>query len=130
MKGGFSMGYWDATYQYLQSHGGPPTCPHCRKKMFPEDDHGRFTCFCDIGTFDAVSGVVLPVPPPIPQVDTTGMSDEEKAKIPPINRLDSLPTKVEAKLLSITMKGPDCMDDPEYWKSCEALEKERGLKKQ
>lgn len=129
MKGDFGMGYWDATYQYLQSHGGAPTCRSCGKKMFPEDDHGRFTCFCGIGTFDTTSNRILPAPPTIPQVDTTGMSDEEKAKIPPINRLNSTPTAAEAKLLSFTMKGPDCMDDPEYWKACEVVEKERGLKK-
>lgn len=44
------MGYWDATDQYLNSHGGSgPKCPSCGAEMFPQDDHGRFTCFCSLG---------------------------------------------------------------------------------
>ena len=53
------MGYWDATDQYLSSHGGcAPTCSSCGKKMFSQDDHGRFTCFCNLdGGLDVVTGM-------------------------------------------------------------------------
>lgn len=44
------MGYWDATDQYLSTHGGcGPTCPMCGKAMFALDDHGRFGCSCGHG---------------------------------------------------------------------------------
>lgn len=42
---------------------------------------------------------------PIPQVSTEGMSDKEKAKIDPIHRLESTPTKKETNLLALMMKG-------------------------
>jgi hypothetical protein len=63
----------------------------------------------------------------IPQIETSGMSDEEKVQIPLINRLDS-PTAAEAKLNAMAAKGPDCMDDPEYWEAWRQVEKERGEK--
>lgn len=43
------MGYWDKTAKMIAS-GQVPNCPKCGKKMFPQDDHGRFTCFCLIGS--------------------------------------------------------------------------------
>lgn len=90
--------YWGATDE-IMAEGNTPTCPHCGEKMFPEDDHGRFTCFCrGIGrtTVDGRNGALLPSPRPIPQVDTTSMTDEEKAKIPPVHRLHDTPTAEEA----------------------------------
>lgn len=121
------MEYMDATDQYMSQHSRGPTCPSCGKEMFPEDDHGRFSCFCGGGTLDIVNKTILH-PKPIPQVDTSGMSDEIKAKIPPINRLHSRPTAAESKALSMLALGPACMDDPEYWESWEAVEKERNEK--
>ncbi len=120
------MGYWDATRQYLSRHGRGPNCPFCGKEMFPQDDHGRFTCFCNLGGgFNTVTGKPIHTPK-IQQVDTTGMSDEEKAKIPPINRLDSEVTAAEAKLLSILSQGPDAIGSPEYIAAYKVLDEERG----
>jgi hypothetical protein len=94
--------------------------------MFPQDDHGRFTCFCNLGGgLDVVTGMQLRTPK-IPQVDVSGMSDKEKAKVAPINRLESEPTSAEAKVLSILLRGPEAMDDPEYAVACKALEEERS----
>lgn len=120
------MSYWDETYRYLNSHGGcGPICPNCGDPMFPEDDHGRFTCFCDLGkSFDVTIGASIDVQR-IPQVDASDMSDEEKAKIPPINRLNSTVTAAEAKFFKISARGPDAMDDPEYWAASKAVEEER-----
>lgn len=119
------MGYWDATDRYLSRHGRGPNCPSCGQEMFPQDDHGRFTCFCNLsGGFDTVTNTPI-YTPKIKQVDTTGMSDKEKAEIPPVNRLDSEPTEAEAELFSLLSQGPDVMDTPEYQAACEALEKER-----
>jgi hypothetical protein len=43
------MNYWTATDEILAQHGGHgPKCPNCGQEMFPEDDHGRFTCMCQI----------------------------------------------------------------------------------
>ena len=64
--------------------------------------------------------------PKIPQVDVAGMPDEEKARIAPINRLESEPTAAETKVLSMLFRGPEAMDDPEFALACEALEEERS----
>lgn len=61
------MSYWTETDDFLRSHGGRgPACPNCGKTMFAADDHGRFSCFCRIGTrrrktetLDVVSGTSL-----------------------------------------------------------------------
>ncbi|HRY82242.1 MAG TPA: hypothetical protein P5232_00840 [Candidatus Moranbacteria bacterium] len=38
--------YWIATDQIKKRLGGKnPKCPTCGGEMFPQDDHGRFTCF-------------------------------------------------------------------------------------
>lgn len=92
----------------MEAAGYAPTCPHCDEKMFPIDDHGRFGCLCKgISYADGVTGLPLPTRP-IPQMDTSGMSDEEKARIPAINRLDEPPTADEAMIL---FGDPD---SPEY----------------
>lgn len=111
--------YWSATHDYLERNGGhSPTCPACDKEMTPEDDHGRFIClFCPCAEN---------VTPRIPQVSTEGMTNAEKAKIPPINRLHSPGTAAEQKVMRLAAKGPDCMDNPEYRKAVEELEKERA----
>jgi len=120
------MGYWDATDEYMGRYGRGPTCPRCGQEMFPQDDHGRFTCFCNLGGgFDVVTGMQLRTPK-IPQVDVSDMSDEEKANVPPINRFKSEPTAAEAKVLSMLLRGPEAMDDPEYATACKALEEERS----
>ena len=121
------MGYWDGTDVYLAEHGGkPPTCPKCGEAMFAADDHGRFMCLCNMQMLDTRTGLVSS-PRPIPQVDVSGMTDEEKAQVPPINRLHALPTKAEAELFRF---GPEMMDDPAYWKACAAVDKERGQSSQ
>ena len=120
------MGYWDATDEYLGRHGRGPTCPWCGEEMFPQDDHGRFTCFCNLGgSLNVVTGIQLRTPK-IPQVDTSGISNKDKAKIAPVNRLESEPTAAEAKVLSILLRGPEAMNDPEYAAACKALDEERG----
>mgnify|MGYP001581025480 FL=1 len=116
------MGYWDATDLILRANGGKnPICPVCKHEMYPKDDHGRFICGCKLlfgctGGFASMS---------IPQVDTTGMTNEQKVDIPPINRLNSAPPEAEQRVLQFLARGPDCMDDPEYRKACDELEKER-----
>ena len=120
------MGYWDATDGYLKRHGRGPICPRCGARMFPQDDHGRFTCFCSLGrSLDVISGTELRAPR-IPQVDTTGMTDEEKAAIAPINRLGAEPTAAESKVLSMLLRGPEALDDPEYAEACRKLDEERN----
>jgi hypothetical protein len=91
------MNYWDATDRIMSANGGHgPACPKCGKTMYPIDDHGRFACACRgiDSFFDAVLGVPHRTPKII-QVDTAGMTNEEKAEIPPINRLGSEPTDAE-----------------------------------
>ncbi len=79
------MGYWDETDQYMRRHGRGPTCPRCGAEMFPQDDHGRFTCLCSLsGGLDVVTGMRLHMPE-ISQAEA-GTSDKEKAKVPPTNQ--------------------------------------------
>lgn len=83
----------------MEARGYAPTCPHCGEKMFPADDHGRFACFCrGLTTVDGVTGHELH-PKRIPQIDTTGMPEEQKAKVPPIQRLNEQPTADEVVIL-------------------------------
>ena len=43
------MNYHTATDEILAKLGGHgPKCPHCGGEMSPVDDHGRFTCMCQI----------------------------------------------------------------------------------
>lgn len=120
------MGYWDETDQYISRHGRGPECPRCGEEMFPQDDHGRFTCFCNLGGgLDVVNDMQLDTPS-IPQADTSNMSDKAKARIAPINRLESEPTAAEANVLSMLLRGPGAMDDPKYIEACRALEEERN----
>ena len=122
------MGYWDATAEYLRRNSAP-RCPNCGREMAAEDDHGRFRClFCWSGK-NVVTGLSTPAFAPIPQVDTTGTTDAQKSKIPPINRLHSTPTAAETRLLSLLAQGPAIMDSPEYAEARKALEKERGRKR-
>lgn len=119
------MEYHDATAQYMRRHGRGPNCSSCGKEMFPQDDHGRFTCFCNIGGgFDVVANMPIHTPR-IPQVDTSGMANDEKAQVAPINRLESKPTEAEAKVFSIIARGPEAIGSPEYVAACKALEDER-----
>lgn len=120
------MGYWDATEEYLNQHGGGPICPNCGEEMFAEDDHGGFTCFCSLGnTLDVRTGSSLAALP-IPQIDVSEMTNDQKAKIPGINRLDALPTEAESRFLNLLLRGgPDIIGTPEYQKACKALDKER-----
>lgn len=88
--------------------------------MTPEDDHGRFTCF-HCPSIDSITG------PGIPQIDTSGMTDQQKALIPPINRLNSTMTEAEQRFFQISAKGPDAMDTDEYWAARKAVDEEREL---
>lgn len=93
------MGYWDATDEYLRRHGGKgPACGYCGEAMIPEDDHGRFTCFCP-----GYRGGMRPRIT-IPQL-TEDLPDEIKKNIPPINRLNLPPTEEEKKVLDKIMEG-------------------------
>jgi len=43
------MNYHTATDEIIKESGGQgPKCPYCGGTMFPEDDHGRFTCRCQL----------------------------------------------------------------------------------
>ena len=114
------MGYWDTVDQHLNIYGYGPTC-HCGKTMFLQDDHGRFTCSCSLGVTGMQFG-----PPQIPQVDVSSMSNEQKAKVALVNRLESEPTTAEAKFFSLLRRGPDVMGTPEYIAACKALDEERA----
>jgi len=88
--------YWTATDDYLKEHGGKGPICSCGSEMVPQDDHGRFVCFdCGYGMGSRIK---------FPQV-TKEMPDEEKKKIPPLNRLNLEPTKEERKLLEGVLKG-------------------------
>jgi len=63
---------------------------------------------------------------PIPQIDTAGMTDPEKAKIPPLERLNSTPTAAEARFFEIMAQGPLAMDESEYAEALQALREERA----
>lgn len=120
------MGYWDATDRYLSSHGGQgPICPKCGERMFPQDDHGRFTCPCSIGSGLNVTTGLSFFTRPIPQVDTREMTDEQKARVPLVNRLHDTPTAAEAALFRVYRGGPDAIGTPEYREAVAALERER-----
>lgn len=67
------LSYWDITDRYVAEHGAP-ICPYCGDEKFPIDDHGRFMCFCE--------GYKSTQTTTIPQVDTSGMTDEEKSSVP------------------------------------------------
>lgn len=88
------MSYWDETDRYVRQNGNP-RCPGCGAEMFPEDDHGRFTCVCGRG-LDVVTGMEPPVRP-LPQVDTTGMTEDQINQIAPIYRLNSPMTAADRK---------------------------------
>ena len=66
------MSYWDGTDRFLARNGGAaPTCPACGNRMFPLDDHGRFTCFCGGGSLDTRSNTRLhPDAPPKKESDS------------------------------------------------------------
>ena len=94
-------------------------CPRCREEMVEEDDHGRYRCLgCGYG-HDAVMGTASSAPR-IPQVNVEGLTDQEKAGIPPINRLHAAPTEAEAKHLRLMQEGMELLargvsvDSPEY----------------
>ncbi len=119
------MGYWDRTDDYLSKNGGEgPCCPKCGREMFPQDDHGRFACFCGVDSYDVATGSALP-PMEIPQVDTSGMTNAQKANIPPMHRLHQPPTEAEKEFFRLAARGPEAMNDPAYQAACEALDEER-----
>ena len=93
--------------------------------MFAEDDHGRFRCGCG-NSQDVTTGQPVPRPRRIRQVNVDGMSDAEKAQIPPIHRLHAKPTAAETEVLKFIMRGPAGMDDPAYGVAVAALKKEKG----
>jgi len=111
----------------MEDAGMRPICPYCHKPATPADDHGRYVCFCrGYIIIDGVTGLSHR-PRPIPQVDTTGMSDEDKAQIAPIHRLDAQPTAAEAELLRLMLTGgPDALGSDEYVAAQRALKVERG----
>ena len=92
------MGYWDATDNIIEMNGGRnPICPTCGQEMFPIDDHGRFMCGCP-GTDLIASILGKPRSAAIPQIPAgTELTDEEKAQIYPMNRLNLPPTEEERK---------------------------------
>ncbi len=81
--------YWSRTNNMIKN-GEVPNCPYCSSQMIPEDDHGRFICFCP--DYQRTYGATIP-----PQV-RVDVPDSVKRKIPPINRLYLPPTKEEQAL--------------------------------
>ncbi len=65
--------------------------------------------------------------PNIEQIDTAGLTDLQKALIPPVNRLHGTMTAAEQRLSKISVKGPLAMYDPEYWSASDAVDEERRL---
>ena len=63
----------------------------------------------------------------IPQVPTEGMTNLQKALIPPINRLHYTMTEAEERFFRISAKGPAAIDTKEYQQAREALDEERRL---
>ncbi|MFA5048126.1 MAG: hypothetical protein WC516_03830 [Patescibacteria group bacterium] len=119
--------YFALTDEAIAANGGqPPTCPTCHEVMYPLDDHGRFGCSCHPFGRDEDYLFAGLFPRSIPQVSTDGMSDAEKAKIPPINRLESPVTKAEAAYFALMAKGPDVMGTPDYQAAVAAIEAERN----
>ncbi len=120
------MSYWDTTDRHLRSHG-PPKCSSCGEQMFPADEHARFMCFCGGGGLDVVTGLST-TPRPIAQVDTAGMDDAAKAQVPPMQRLDGVPTAAEADWFQAAFA--DLQGDPDadakFAEADEALKRERG----
>jgi len=119
---GGTMGYWDATDKYLAEHGGHgPTCPHCGKEMFAEDDHGRFSCFC-AGSNANISGLPK-ASMEIPQIPAdVELTDEQKAQIPPMNRLHHTITPAEQNFMKAILN-----DDPEaFVKASKEVDEERA----
>jgi len=98
------VGYWDETDRIMNANGGNgPVCPDCGKRMYPIDDHGRFSCGCSIIS-DLFSGNNSPVSR-IPQVPAgTELTDEQKKEIPPINRLHLPPTEEEQDFFKDSLK--------------------------
>ena len=97
------MGYWDRTDEFLRNNHAP-TCPRCGEPMFPQDDHGAFTCFCSLGeVIDGPTGLKI-FTPKIQQINTSEMTDEEKAQIPPMYRLHDKPTEEEKKFFEDCLK--------------------------
>ena len=94
--------YWGATDEVIQQNGGAnPLCPNCGRPMTPEDDHGNFVCF----TADCSSGGSHGVAE-IPQIPTSvKLSDADKEKIPPLNRLHHTPTEKEQEILRGLLAG-------------------------
>lgn len=93
------MSYLNATNEYLRENDAP-TCSLCGAKMFPSDDHGNFTCFCNLGRSTSVVTGFVHTSQSIPQTDASEMSDVEKEKIPALNRLNDAPTDAESRELS------------------------------
>jgi hypothetical protein len=72
------MGYWDATDQYLIRHGGrAPTCPSCGQEMIAQDDHGRFTCLCDLGGGRNIFAGTRIGQPEDPAISTSEITDKK-----------------------------------------------------
>lgn len=95
------MSYWDETDRILARNGGRgPACSKCGKEMYPLDDHGRFGCGCSF-----FSSFRRPVIPQVPE--GTELTDDEKRKIPAVNRLNLPPTKEEKKLLAEMLEELD-----------------------
>ncbi len=112
------MGYWDATARIIAENGGRnPICPVCNTEMYPIDDHGRFACKCK----PLFSGGFLT----IPQIrEDANLTDEEKEKIPAINRLHLEPTESEKQKLA---ELDQMMKDAE--KEMRKLQRKRSKKK-
>jgi hypothetical protein len=94
-------------------------CPRCGAEMVEEDDHGRYRCTSCFYGHDAVAECASDGPP-IPQMNVEGMSDAEKARVPPIYRLNAETTTAEADLLRLMNEGMALLadgvevDSPEY----------------
>lgn len=98
---------------------------NCQGEMVLSDDHGRYTCLTCGFWYNAEEDVGGSIPA-IPQVDTSGMSDTDKATIPPIHRLDASPTQAEATLIELMLGDPEAMDSPGYAAALAAVQQERG----
>ena len=113
------MGYWDETDRMI-AEGRQPNCMYCKEQMFPQDDHGRFACFCP--GYTAANRPRNPIPKVPADVK---LSDEKKGRIHSLNRLHLPPTQRESDMFRALM-SPNYTKNPDGTFEASTPEESRG----